>query len=66
MQRLIDLDELRNILERGLLSGLWSTLQFNRGGRDVVLPSKEFLEANPKFQNMELRDLEAYRKNYKS
>lgn len=66
MKRLIDTDELRKILERGLLSGLWSTLQFNKGGRDVVLPGKQFLEDNPKFQNMEHRDLESYRKNYKS
>lgn len=62
MEPLISLDELRGILERGLLSGLWSTLQFNRGGRDVVLPSKEFLEQHPQFQDMEYRDLATYRK----
>jgi hypothetical protein len=65
MEPLITLDELRGILERGLLTGKWSVLQFNKGGRDVVLPSKEFLANNPQFQNMEFRDMEAFRRHHK-
>jgi hypothetical protein len=65
MEPLITLDELRGILERGLLTGKWSVLQFNKGGRDVVLPSKEFLASNPQFQNMEFRDMEAFRRHHK-
>lgn len=62
MEPLISKTEIRSILERGLLSGKWSVLQFNKGGRDVVLPSKEFLDANPQFMDMEFRDLVAFRK----
>ena len=65
MEPLITLDALRGILERGLLTGKWSVLQFNKGGRDVVLPSKEFLANNPQFQNMEFRDMEAFRRHHK-
>lgn len=64
MDPLISLEELRLILQRGLLAGHWSVLQFNRSGRDVVLPTKEFLEEHPQFQNMEFRDMAAYRKNH--
>lgn len=62
MEPLISKHELRNILERGLLSGKWSVLQFNKGGRDVVLPSKDFLEKHQQFTDMEFRDLAAFRK----
>lgn len=62
MEPLISKHELRCILERGLLSGKWSVLQFNKGGRDVVLPSKEFMESHPQFKDMEFRDLAAYRR----
>ena len=65
MEPLITLDALRGILEHGLLTGKWSVLQFNKGGRDVVLPSKEFLANNPQFQNMEFRDMEAFRRHHK-
>lgn len=61
MEPLISKGELRSILERGLLTGKWSVLQFNKGGRDVVLPGKEFLEQHPQFQDMEFRDLAAFR-----
>jgi len=62
MEPLINKHELRGILERGLLSGKWSVLQFNKGGRDVVLPSKDFLEQHQQFTDMEFRDLAAFRK----
>lgn len=64
MEPLIDKRELQGILERGLLTGKWSTLQFNKKGRDVILPSPDFLAANPQFENMELRDMEAFRKHH--
>jgi len=35
--------ELQGILERGLLTGKWSTLQFNKEGLNMVLPSSGFL-----------------------
>ena len=64
MEPLISHAELRGILEHGLLTGKWSVLQFNKKGRDVVLPSKQFLEDHPKFQDMELRDMEAFRRHH--
>ena len=64
MQPLISKTELRNILQRGLLSGYWSVLQFNRGGREPVLPTKEFLEEHPEFKDMEFRDLAALRRGH--
>ena len=64
MEPIISIDELRQIMQRGLLAGHWSVLQFNKGGRDVVLPSKEFLEKHPQFQDVEFRDMAAYRKLY--
>lgn len=65
MEPLISKQELRSILERGLLTGKWSVLQFNKGGKDVVLPSREFLEQNPQFTDMEHRDLAAFRKEHR-
>lgn len=62
MEPLISKGELVSILERGLLTGKWSVLQFNKGGPDVVLPSKEFLEQHPQFTDMQFRDLAAFRK----
>jgi hypothetical protein len=62
MEPLINKHELRNILERGLLSGKWSVVQFNKGGRDVVLPSEDFLKQHQRFTDMEFRDLAAFRK----
>jgi len=62
MEPLISKGELVSILERGLLTGKWSVLQFNKGGHDVVLPSREFLEQHPQFTDMQFRDLAAFRK----
>ena len=56
------LSELRGILERGLITGKWSVLQFNKSGRDVVLPTREFLAQHPEFEDMEFRDMAAFRK----
>lgn len=62
MEPLMTLSELRGILERGLITGKWSVLQFNKSGRDVVLPTKEFLAQHPEFEDMEFRDMAAFRK----
>jgi hypothetical protein len=64
MEPLINATELQGILERGLLTGKWSTLQFNKKGRDVILPSPEFLAQHPQFQEMDFRDMEAFRKHH--
>jgi len=67
MEPLISKHELRSILESGLRSGKWSTLQFNKGTVDPILPSREFLENHPQFLDMDFRDLETYRKlNHRS
>ena len=58
------LSELRGILERGLITGKWSVLQFNKSGRDVVLPTREFLAQHPEFEDMEFRDMAAFRKTH--
>jgi hypothetical protein len=63
MQPLISSLELREILERGLASGLWSICQFNRTAKEPTLPSKEFLEAHPEFLDITFRDMAAYRKS---
>jgi hypothetical protein len=62
MEPLMTLSELRGILERGLITGKWSVLQFNKSGRDVVLPTREFLAQHPEFEDMEFRDMDAFRK----
>ncbi len=62
MEPLMTLSELRGILERGLITGKWSVLQFNKTGRDVVLPTREFLAQHPEFEDMEFRDMAAFRK----
>jgi hypothetical protein len=64
MERVIDPKSLREILERGLITGKWSITQFNKGGGDLVLPTKEFLEANPQFLDASFRDLDAYRSTH--
>ena len=67
MEPLISNHELRSILESGLRSGKWSTLQFNKGAVDPILPGREFLENHPQFLDMGFRDLEAYRQlNHRS
>ncbi len=65
MERVIDPGQLRSILERGLKTGKWSITQFNKGGRDFVLPTKTFLEENPQFMDANFRDLEAFRNFHK-
>lgn len=60
MQRVIDPDGLRGILERGLLGGLWSIAQFNKKATEPVLPSGEFLKENPKFLDEHFRDMDAF------
>lgn len=62
MEQLFDRSAVQGILERGLLSGKWSVLQFNKTGRDVVLPTKQFLVDHPEFQDMEFRDMAAFRR----
>ena len=64
MEPLIGRDELRGILEHGLKTGKWSVLDFNKKGRDVVLPSFKFLEEHPQFKVMEFRDMDAFRKHH--
>ena len=66
MERVIDPGQLRSILERGLKTGKWSITQFNKGGRDLVLPAKTFLEEHPQFMDANFRDLEAFRNFHKS
>jgi hypothetical protein len=63
MQPLITNLELRDILERGLASGLWSINQFNRTAREPTLPSKEFLEEHPQFLDPGFRDMDAYQRS---
>jgi len=63
MEPLMTEAQLRGILERGLVTGKWSIQQFNAKAKDPILPSREFLEANPKFLDMSFRDMEAYRKH---
>jgi hypothetical protein len=63
MEPLMTRAQLRGILERGLLTGKWSIIQFNKGVIDVVLPSKEFLEDNPVFLDMDYRDMDAFNKH---
>jgi predicted NUDIX family NTP pyrophosphohydrolase len=63
MQPLISNLELKEILERGLLTGLWSINQFNKTAREPTLPSREFLEEHPQFLDPAFRDMDAYRKS---
>lgn len=64
MQPLIDAHQLQSILERGLLTGKWSISQFNKTARNPVLPRREFLEEHPQFLDMNLRDMDAFRKTH--
>jgi len=63
MQQLISGHELRGILERGLVGGLWSINQFNKTARQLTLPGREFLEEHPEFLDPAFRDMDAYRKS---
>lgn len=62
MEPLMTMAELRSILERGLATGKWSIAQFNKKGREPVLPSREFLEEHPEFLDMNFRDMDAFRR----
>ena len=64
MEPLFDRLELQKILERGLLTGKWSTLQFNKRSREVILPSPAFLADHPQFQEMDFRDMQAFREHH--
>lgn len=64
MEPLFSKHELQGILERGLVTGKWSTLQFNKKGWDVILPSPAFLAEHPQFQDMDFRDMAAFRKHH--
>jgi len=55
--------QVQGILERGLLTGKWSTLHFNKKGLDMVLPSPSLLAGQPQFQAVDFRDLAAFRKH---
>ena len=70
MDSLIDPRSLQGLLERGLITGKWSISQFNRVDywseikpkktKQRILPSSEFLKANPQFLDQNFRDLSAY------
>lgn len=62
MEPLMTMAELRLILERGLVTGKWSIAQFNKKAREPVFPSREFLEQHPEFLDMNLRDMDAFRR----
>lgn len=62
MRSLINERELQGILQRGLIGGCWSVRNFNPPGHKPILPSPEFLEAHPQFEDMNFRDLEAFNK----
>lgn len=64
MEPLVSKGSLRGILEQGLLTGKWSVLQFNKTAREVVLPSRRFLEENPRFLAMDFRDTEAFKTHH--
>lgn len=56
----------QRILQRGLLTGKWSVASFNgrRARTDLVLPTWDFLQANPQFEDPNYRDDNAYRANH--
>ena len=62
MQPLITFKERQQILERGLLGGLWSIDQFNKTSAkgEPVLPSPGFLTEYPQFFDKAFRDLQAF------
>jgi hypothetical protein len=64
MQPLVTFKERQQILERGLLGGLWSIDQFNRTSAkgEPVLPSPGFLTDHPEFFDKSFRDMEAFNK----
>ena len=72
MQPLIDFGSLQKLMERGLVTGKWSVNQFNSRDywseiptsktKQLILPSSEFIQANPQFLNKDFRDLSAYKR----
>lgn len=62
MQPLIGTAELQQILQRGLVGGLWSIDQFNRDSKpgQQVLPTPGFLTEHPEFFDKAFRDMGAY------
>lgn len=64
MQQLISTDGVQQILERGLLGGLWSIDQFNRDSRpgEAFLPRPGFLIEHPEFYDKAFRDMQAFRR----
>jgi hypothetical protein len=64
---LLPKEQLRRILQRGLLAGYWSVEQFNHDlppYAEFTLPTWDFLDAHPRFADMFFRDLEAYRNRH--
>jgi hypothetical protein len=64
---LLPKEQLRRILQHGLLAGYWSVEQFNHDlppHAEFTLPTWDFLDAHPRFADMFFRDLEAYRNRH--
>ena len=61
LEPIFSVKEIRKILERGLATGKWSVVEFNKKAKAPVLPSKEFLEANPQFLDPTFRALKTFR-----
>jgi len=60
-QKPYDRQTIQQVIEHGLLTGLWSVNDIAKGTLiDPVLPSLEFLEAHPRFKDRHFRDLEAF------
>lgn len=64
MQQLISAEGVQDILERGLLGGLWSIEQFNASSKpgEAFLPRPGFLTEHPEFFDKGFRDMEAFRR----
>jgi hypothetical protein len=62
MQQLLSPASLQEILEKGLVGGLWSIQQFNRTSKpgEPVLPTPGFLTDHPEFYDKGFRDLRAF------
>lgn len=62
MQPLMGAIERQKVLERGLVSGLWSIDQFNKTSKkgEPVLPTPDFLSQHPQFFDKNFRDLPAF------
>jgi hypothetical protein len=53
----------RDVMQRGLLGGLWSISDFNRSRPRgaCILPEPGFITAHPQFADKNFRDLAAFR-----